>query len=164
MTKKTNMYWLVFLAILIFSGNVALYAVCGSETRETLDSLKCEDLQDDTSYTINVNVMCGTLQGVEQTAIQLEEVRPNIKNIQKTIFESQVKGMVFKEKTKAEFQLFSQRAGKNGTLEAFAIPNKNVDSINQIRLHIVPNGGGECAKTVDVSKVWGTKTPMPQPQ
>ncbi len=131
-------------------------AVCGKETRVTVDSLRCEDLARDTWYEINVNKMCGTHSGVQQTVLELEEKRPSLSNVRKSIFANQVAKLIYDAKGAAEIPLFSQRAGESGLIEASAIPDAAGKTIEKVRLNITPQGGDACAKEVDVSEVWET--------
>jgi len=64
----------VILQLLAITG--LAWGICGRDTRKTVDSLKCEDLARNTWYQINVNKMCGTLSGVNQTLLELQEKRP----------------------------------------------------------------------------------------
>lgn len=136
-------------------------ALCGGDTRTVVDSLTCEDIATDARYRINVNVMCGTLSGVETTLIEVEEQRlradgsPSLTQQGAKIWKSKQAHEVYKA-GKKEWKLWSQRAGKAGQLEAHAVPAEDGKTVSAVRLKITPNGGDVCEKTVDITRAWET--------
>lgn len=152
-----------FLRILILSTVVSIsilynaFAKCGEESRVTIDSLRCNEDAGGGWYQIDVNRMCGTRSGIEEDALELVEKRPSFLQYQKRIFISQLPGLLYEHKNEKEFQLFRQPAGKNGTIESFAIVTSDGKIIEKIKLHIKTNSGNECVKTIDVSGIWDKK-------
>jgi len=157
MSKKNLLRILVLSMIVSILSFYNAFAKCGSETRQTIDYLMCNEQADGTWYRIDVNKMCGTRSGVEQACLELVERRPNFVQYQKRIFLDQLPTIIYEHKGKREFSLFKQRAGKNGVIEAFAIVSEDGKSIDKVKLHIKSNSENECAKIVDVSDAWNTK-------
>ena len=121
-----------------------------------MDSLKCNDLARDTWYSIEVNQMCGTYSGKDQALLELVEKRPGTSNQRATIFKDEIDRLLYLNKGKPEFQLFKQQAGEKGAIEALAVLSADGQKIEKVKLHIVPNGGDECSKEVNVASVWDT--------
>lgn len=146
--------WFALLGLLLPASS---FAVCGAETRTTVDSLTCEDPGAGSKYRINVNVMCGTLNGVEQTLVEVEEQRlrddgtPSVSQQVAKIWKTKQAAEIVKA-GKKEWKLWSQRAGKAGQLEAWAIPAADGKSVEKLRLKATPNAGDPCEKTVDIAE------------
>lgn len=147
---------LIILSASILCITPSLFAKCGKETRQTIDSLRCEDNATQTWYQLDVNKMCGTRQGVEQTAIEIAEERPNFIQYQNRIFIKQLPSLLYEHRDEKEFLLFRQRAEKNGRLEAYAIISPDGATIEKIRLYIKTNANNECSKIVDIRDAWNS--------
>lgn len=145
-----------FLITISLLTSTSAFAICGAETRKTIDSLKCTDLSDNSWYEIKVNSMCGTKNGEEQQTLEFEELRPNFKNTQARVYANEQAYLIannLKEGSK-EWQLFDQRAGKSGSIKAFAVASADNKTIEKARLEITPNKGDVCSKVVDVTSAW----------
>lgn len=140
------------LSLLLMNGWAI--AESGAKTRQTIDSLQCEDLARGTWYRIEVNTMRGTYSGKEQALLELVEKRPGFSAQRATVFAEKMPELLYEHKGEREFQLFTQRAGEKGLIEAFAIVSEDGKMIEKVRLHIVPNGGEEASKEIDVASIW----------
>lgn len=157
-----KIYGMTILALFLTS-QISAFAACGAETRKTIDSLKCNDLEGNAWYEVQVNQMCATKNGNDQQALEFKELRlksengpASVENTQARVFAEDQASLIsskMKEGDK-EFLLFYQRAGKNGSIKTFAIPSKDKKTIEKVRTEIIPNKGETCNEIVTVSSAW----------